>query len=797
MKHVGQASRRWRALSRLATVLLLVAACSIHADFLTSRWKAKWIASAGAPPFAYGVYHFRRTIELPQKPAAFVVHVSADNRYELFVNGHRASNGPARGDLFHWRYDTVDLAPWLHAGRNVLAAEVWNFAEVAPEAQITDRTGFLLQGDADTEQAANTGTDWKAVRNEAYSPIPVSMAELRGYYAAGPGDRVRGDLYPWGWQEPDYDDSGWKPAEAINEAAGRDSSDSPSRWMLIPRTIPAMEETPERIARVRTANGVNVPAGWPQEKAAVRIAAHTKARLLLDQDHLTTGYPELTVSGGRAAVISIGYAEALMRETEKGRWIKGNRNEIEGKSFVGYHDEFLPDGGANRTFRSLWWRTWRYIELNIETQDDPLTIDDFHGSFTGYPFQRRARFDAGSPEIERILDIGWRTARLCAHETYMDCPYYEQLQYVGDTRIQALVSLYMTGDDRLMRNAISQINDSRTPEGATFSRFPTRLQQYIPGFSLWWIGMVHDYRMYRDDPEFVRGMLPGVRAVLSFFRAHQSDRSGPLSRVPWWNYFDWTKQWEGGTPPIGSDGHSAAGDLQLLLAFHWAADLERDLGNAALAREDNDSAASLASAIQRLYWDASRRMYADSSDKREFSQQVNTLAVLAHLVDGENARDLLHRIMRDDSLVQASIYFRFYVHEAYNQAGLGDEYLSMLGPWRQMMASGLTTWAETEDPTRSDCHAWSASPNFEIFRTILGVDSAAPGFRRVSVRPFLGTLTHAEGTVPHPRGEIDVKLTREGEGVRATVTLPAQVPGEFVWKGQRRELNPGINNLTL
>ena len=87
-----------------------------------------------------------------------------------------------------------------------------------------------------------------------------------------------------------------------------------------------------------------------------------------------------------------------------------------------------------------------------------------------------------------MMEVGWHTARLCAHETYMDCPYYEQLQYAGDTRIQALVSFFMTGDGRLARQAINALDGSRTPEGLTFSRAPSRLPQYIPPFSLWWIG---------------------------------------------------------------------------------------------------------------------------------------------------------------------------------------------------------------------------------------------------------------------------------------------------------------------
>ena len=123
------------------------AAAAAESDLVARVWSAQWIAAPGAPANSYGVYHFRRTIDLPARPERFVVHVSADNRYQLFVNGTRVSSGPARGDLFHWRYETLDVAAHLNTGRNVLAAVVWNFGEAAPEAQITLQTGFVLQGD--------------------------------------------------------------------------------------------------------------------------------------------------------------------------------------------------------------------------------------------------------------------------------------------------------------------------------------------------------------------------------------------------------------------------------------------------------------------------------------------------------------------------------------------------------------------------------------------------------------------------------------------------------------------------
>src|SRR5579863_9581544 len=104
-----------------------VSAAPLQMRLLRQAWSAKWISAPGAPRTEYGVYHFRKTIDLAGVPSTFVIHASGDNRYQLFVNGRRIASGPARGDLFHWRYETVDAAQYLRAGHNVFAAVVWNF----------------------------------------------------------------------------------------------------------------------------------------------------------------------------------------------------------------------------------------------------------------------------------------------------------------------------------------------------------------------------------------------------------------------------------------------------------------------------------------------------------------------------------------------------------------------------------------------------------------------------------------------------------------------------------------------
>jgi hypothetical protein len=135
---------------------------------------------------------------------------------------------------------------------------------------------------------------------------------------------------------------------------------------------------------------------------------------------------------------------------------------------------------------------------------------------------------------------------------------------------------------------------------------------------------------------------------------------------------------------------------------------------------------------------------------------------------------------------------------ALEKVGLGERYVEMLGPWRDMLKIGLTTFAEKPEPTRSDCHAWSASPNYELLATVCGVKPESPGFQKVRIEPHLGSLQWVEGKLPHPRGEISVRLERVGEsGIRAVLRLPESLRGEFRWKGQSVPLRGGLVRLEL
>jgi len=752
-------------------------------------WTARWIAYPDAAPQAAGVFHFRKTIDLADRPTRFVVRVSADNRYRLFVNGVSVSIGPARGDLLHWRYETVDLAPYLRAGRNVLAAVVWNWGETRPGAQISRRTGFLVQADSPAEAAVDSGPSWKVYRDRAYSFVS-GQGQIQAYYAAAAAEEIDANLYPWGWEQPDYDDSSWSAAVAISGnalPAGANPYGEAEEWQLVPRPIPAPEEGAIRFAEVRRSEGVAVPSTFLTGKDAFTIPANSKVSFLLDQRELTMGYPVLVASGGRGAVATLTYAEGLY----DAQGHKGNRDDVAGKTIRGLTDRITFDGGEARQFQSLWLRTWRYVQLDIQTAGEPLRLNDIHAVFTAYPFRQRASFASDQPWIGDIWKIDWRVFRLSAFETFWDTPYYEQFQYVGDSRIEALISLYDAGDDRLMRNTIEQFDQSRISDGLTASRYPSSRPQYIPPFSLWWVAMIHDHWMYRGDADFARRFLPGIRAVIGWYE-RQLDATGQLGPMRWWNFMDWT--FPQGVPPGAGDGHSTAISLQLAYVLRLAADLERGLGSRVEAQRDRALAERINAAVRAQSWDPTRGLFADTPEKRQFSQQTNALAILSGAA--VQPRAVAGRMLDDKGITQASYYFRFYVAEALYESGLADRYLDELSPWREMLRLGLTTTLEEPEPSRSDSHAWSAHPNYHLLATVLGIRPAEPGFHSVRIAPALGALKRASGSMPTPAGEVSIDFQRRGSGgLNGRIILPPGISGTFVWNGQALPLKAGYNKV--
>lgn len=778
------------------------------------EWPVMWVdhPERGALTPSATAYRLKLTLEAP---ATIRMHISADNRYRLFVDGERQGEGPERGDLQHWYFETYEGR--FDAGEHWFAVLTWWLGDLAPYAQLSHRPGFLFACEGEFRDRLSTGrASWEAALVPGLEAVPCKTAA-----EAGSKIKVDGVTYPWGW-ERGQDCLRWQPAVPVaNAVSAAWKNEIPPAWMLLPATLPnpftgvarggkvryvaeGDDPYPVDLAQRHLAGEAAAWEEWIEGRRNLTVPAHSARTVLVDWNDYLCAYPELRVSGGRGARIQVNWAEGLYatrERSEPGGDHKGHRDAVDQKYFRhGVGDEFLPDGGQARIFTTLWWESGRYVELVVRTGDEALLLESLTLRLTGYPLRLEGAFSMPGTGVDELRPMMERTVQRCSHETYMDCPYYEQMMYVGDTRLEALITYVMTADDRLPRKAITMFDWSRRNTGFTQSRYPSRVCQIIPPFSLWWVAMVHDYWMWRGDPDFVKERLAGVRSVLEAFRVLVG-ADGLMGAPRGWNFCDWVKEpeeWLAGVAPGAEFEPSALLNLQLALVLRQKAEMEEWFGEPLLAERDRRLSEAVGRAVMRVYWNEEAGLISDGSQRAVFSEHVQCLAILWGGMRDEEQRRVVAGLRSGDRLVRTTIYFSHYFLEACRMAGLEDRVWERLGFWSSLQEAGFKTTSESPEPSRSDCHAWGAHPLFHAYATILGIRPSRPGFDEVSIAPMRFRTGAVEARMPHPRGMIELSLECGAEGgLHGTIELPGGTAGRFSYGGCAFRLNGGRNQIAL
>jgi len=321
---------------------------------------------------------------------------------------------------------------------------------------------------------------------------------------------------------------------------------------------------------------------------------------------------------------------------------------------------------------------------------------------------------------------------------------------------------------------------------------------------LWWVAMVADYALWRDDRAFVESLMPGVRATLEGFRRFLGP-DGLLHAPEGWNVMDWVPAWseDAGAPPEGASGVSGLLNWQLLYVLTLAADLEARLGEQELAARYRRLAAELAARATETFWDEERGLLADDADeyiraRQHFSEHTQCMAILSGQLDPARRARVAAALLHDPDLARTTIYFSHYLFETYRRLGRIDALVERLGLWFDLAERGFKTPVESPEPSRSDCHAWGSHPLYHYFATILGIRPASLGFRSVEIAPQLGPLTSASGRLVHPAGgEIVVDFRLEDGILHASVTLPPGLTGTLRYAGQTLPLAEGTQEVSL
>lgn len=785
-----------------------------HPAPFTPKWRGRWIwferpairSETATRPVLAGpeprVGLFRRVVDLAEVPERVPARLWADGRFLLRVNGAEVAAGPVRSDPRRNHYDVVDLAPFLQAGKNVLALTVRHFGLAtswwmpAPPTYTLGAGSVTFEADLG-EQWLVSDRSWRCRPGGAWRAVAVP-----GDVACLPIESFDARVHPHGWDRKEFDDSAWGDAVEIvpmhTGAAGEGRPSSDPFGMLRPPVragFPDGDTHPAAIlARSSIGGGdeIDDPVQQVLDDEAAGGGGPVE-HLRMDLGHIAAGTVELTVRGADpGTVIDLAASEHV---DEDGRLVPLGQH-------VGLR--YVCQGGDEERFEGLDVIGTRFLNASIRTPGDAIpelsvAIRDRHR-----PRPAGASFACSDPDLQRIFEIGLRTVDLSALDAYVDCPTREQRAWTGDSVVHQSVDL-VTNPDWSMPRWHPQLAATARTDGmlamAAASDFAQDDRFFVPDWSLHWVRSVHNLHRYTGDRPLVAELLPVAERALRWFESYLAE-DGLLEWVDGWLLLDWSS--------VYSTGKSSILNALWARALGDFAEMARWLDNPGAACWAEARRAGVAEAFD-LFWDEARGRYIDhvhdGRPQRAASQAANAAALAARIVPDDRHARIVDTITDRSSLIQHAWYmdtvtvegqqsgamylaigypepdwdverqmvesepfFRYVVHDALAVAGRADLVVEGCRDWMRFVDRGETTWPECwAGGTR--CHGWSATPTRDLIVHTLGITPAEPGYGAVRVRPALGGLEWARATVPSPHGFITVEAHADG-----SVEIDSPVP---------------------
>lgn len=788
-------------------------------------------------------YLYRRSFDLHGSTAKANADITVDGRYQLFVNGKRVGRGPGRSSPEFQRVDRYDLAPWLRAGKNCIAILVHVYGtDTAWYEQNRDYwQGIFGDGGLyfDTEIENSHGNSSKTILSDHQWRCIQSPAWKQAVPKSGWGQDFIEDFdarkMPDGWNEAGFNDSDWPHATEM--VLHTDANDHAKGWMdiepfptLIPREIPAMAESPvaaEKIVGVYTVesgsdlplderiyqeglsrgaessvSNVNALLADDDQYACVRTQPGKDTAILIRFGRLHSGYPFIEIDAHGGEVIELAVAETIPGE------YLGEAETLPRIRRVTFMDcahvfRYTARPGFQR-FEKFEWTAISYMQIVVRNAPQGLRIRHAGSIYTHYPVQNLGAFNCSDEILNQLWETGRYTTLQCTHDAWEDCPGREKRQWLGDGIIHYLVGAAAFGPSTraIDRQFLLHGMESQRPDGLLQMFTPGDNHRHgiiIPDFCLHWICAVYHYYMHTGDLDTVAQVFPAIQKVLDWFE-RQLGPNKLVDNLPYWHFIEWAH--------IDRRGESAAINAMLAGAISAAAELADALGYARAENAYRKRAADIADALNTRHWNEERGVYVDSVDPESgkqslrVGQQANAAMIYWDIAPAERWERMIGQITctnrlkltavppmvvdaedfdEQHDIVLANTYFSHFVFSALAKTRRFDLALEQMRRlYEPMLATGTSTLWESFDPQASLCHAFSASPVYQLSANALGIQPVTAGFSRALIAPQPGDLRHASGVYATIQGDIHVCWTADGNVFDLQIDLPEGITASVV-----------------
>ena len=656
------------------------------------------------------LYEFSKNVDF-KKACKGKINLYASCRYTLYVNGEYICEGPCRSAVDVRYYETVEVD--FKEGNNSIVAVVMHLTNVMElSSGFKDVRPMLVLRAETEEKIIETDTTWKCeqiVSNE----LKNANTLYNRIAFIPPFEHITGKK---------------KTVELPLEKCGQFDFEGIERNVHGIGTPVYLEPRP-------------IPMIYPQAPVELKVINSGEGFVELDSCEYTTAKVEFDLKAG--CTYKILYAECYQFGEEKNL-----RDDIRGE-LRGAYDVVCAE--EDMTFSPFWYRAFRFVRIECE---NPLqNVTGARAYRVNYPFDITGSFECSDESYNKMWDISINTLKCCTHEIYMDCPFYEQQQYVMDSAIECAATMRLTHDVKMVKKCIGEFAASQQPSGLLCANYPCSYVQIIPGFSFFFVFLLKDYLEYSADTEFAARYTGVIDKIFACFD-NQIREKGYIYNSKFWDYQDWVPTWYAGKAPVEEGEAITLYNMYYACALRDAAYICRKVGRDGLASDYEARYESVVNMLNTLCFDEAKGMYRDGSGSDNYSVHTAIWSILSGVATGDKA-ELMAKNLFNTEICRPTFSMNYYLFRAIEQSGIYHKAFDVLDGWKVMIDNHCTTWCENPGNPRSECHAWSCAPTHELSSNVLGVKYSFEN--EINIVPSIGSLTYAKGRVPTRFGFVDVQ----------------------------------------
>lgn len=414
---------------------------------------------------------------------------------------------------------------------------------------------------------------------------------------------------------------------------------------------------------------------------------------------------------------------------------------------------------------------FRFVRVDLLDEDVDLPIKAIRAISRYRDIPYKGSFKCDNERLNKIWETGAYTVHLNMQEYLWDGIKRDRLVWVGDMHPEVATINRVFGENKVINKSLD------------FAKNTTPLPGWMNGmttYSMWWVIVHRDLYLHHGNFAYLKEQHKYLTALINQI-ANQIDKNGK-ENLDGTRFLDWPTS---ENPDVIHSGIQAL----TVLTMHSAKDIANWLNDSKLERLCNETL----------------NLLSKYTAKDHNNKQAAALLSLSDIIPSDKASSA---ILKNGSHEFATFY-GYYMLEALAKDGKYNEAMDIISDyWGAMLDLGATTFWENfnyeerlkanridELPVQTKfdihadggdhcyvglraslCHGWASGPTSWLTEHVLGFKVIEPGCKTVQIKPNLGNLKFAEGTLPTPYGEIYVKHTRLANGeIKSEIKAPKMV----------------------